>query len=434
MNTLEYTKEITIELAAPIQDRVRRETERLETNFSRIDTRIHRFPQGLRGIGGPGERYIIPSVVALGPYHHGRPELREMEEVKHAAAYYLCEQSGHPVEEVYAKILSVVDQARSCYDKDATAHYNDAMFADMMFLDGCFLLVYIDSSRLDYPPLLGNSMVLSMGPCMLRDILLLENQLPWLVLEALLAFKHVNVQEFLVGTVREFMDVSDRPKEVFVMNEGYRAPHLLGLTRLCMIGSMPQDEEALQIVSYLNTASMSAIHLAEIGIHITASKTTWFADMSLSRSGCLLGDELSMSPVFLNDFTACWLVNMAAFEARMSTRYPMDGFLVSSYLSLLALLMDKEEDVGKLRAHHIVNGLLSDQEMLDFFKTIARHLRLGYRFFALLEAIQGYERERRVWILVHRFLYHHWKTMATLISIASVLVGIFQALFSLKYH
>jgi hypothetical protein len=96
--------------------------------------------------------------------------------------------------------------------------------------------------------------------------------------------------------------------------------------------------------------------------------------------------------------------------------------------------MDKEEDVRKLRAHHIVNGLLSDQEMLDFFKTIARHLRIGYRFFALLEAIQGYKRVRRVWILVHRFLYHHWKTMATLISIASVLVGIFRALFSLKYH
>ncbi|RCV15737.1 hypothetical protein SETIT_3G081800v2 [Setaria italica] len=432
MNT-SHTKEITIE-AVPIQDRVRRETERLETNFSRIDTTIHRFPQGLRGIGGPGERYIIPSVVALGPYHHGRQELQEMEEVKHAAAYYFCAQSGHPVEEVYAKILSIVDQARSCYEKDAAAHYNDAKFADMMFLDGCFLLMYIcTEGSVQDPPLLTNSMVLSMGPCMLRDILLLENQLPWLVLEALLTFKHVQVQEFLVDTVRDFMDVSDRPEEVFVVNEDYRAPHLLGLARLYMTGSMPQDEEALP-VSYFNTATMSAIHLAEIGIHITASKTTWFANMSLSRSGCLLGDELSMSPVFLNDFTACWLVNMAAFEARISTRYPMDGFLVSSYLSLLALLMDKEEDVQKLRAHHIVNGLLSNQEMLDFFKTIARHLRLGYRFFALLEAIEGYKTERRVWIMVHRFLYLHWKTIVTLISIASVLVGIFRALFSLKYH
>lgn len=146
------------ELEEPIQDRLRGKTERLEADFSRIGTRIHRFPRGLRGIGGPGGRYITPSVVALGPYHHGSPDLQEMEELKQAAAYYFCTASGHRVGEVYGKGLSVAEQARSCYDEDAVAEFSSSQFADMMFLDGFFLLMYICDPREGYyPALLENT-------------------------------------------------------------------------------------------------------------------------------------------------------------------------------------------------------------------------------------------------------------------------------------
>jgi hypothetical protein len=128
------------ETLVPIQDLVKTTTERLEADFSRVGTRIHKFTPGLPGVGGPGNSYILPTFVALGPYHHGLTHLQEACVVKHAGASYFSAQSGHSVEEVYGKMLSIASEARGCYKDNVVACFNKAEFAAMMFLDGCFLL------------------------------------------------------------------------------------------------------------------------------------------------------------------------------------------------------------------------------------------------------------------------------------------------------
>ncbi|KAM0919285.1 hypothetical protein ACQ4PT_008223 [Festuca glaucescens] len=170
-----------------------------------------------------------------------------------------------------------------------------------------------------------------------------------------------------------------------------------------------------------------------MGIHLIASnEKTGFADTSIQKRRIF--GELSLKPLFLNDITACWFVNMEAFEACASTRYPNDGFVISSYLSLLAMLMDKEEDVHELRAKHLLKSFLSNREMVDFFKGLARHLHLGHRYFVLHSKIHDYKRERPVRIAIHRFVYNNFKAIVAFLSIASVLVGIFKTLMSLKQH
>uniref|UniRef100_A0A8R7RCJ7 Uncharacterized protein n=1 Tax=Triticum urartu TaxID=4572 RepID=A0A8R7RCJ7_TRIUA len=156
--------------------------------------------------------------------------------------------------------------------------------------------------------------------------------------------------------------------------------------------------------------------------------------MSIQRDYCLFGGQLSLTPLFINDFTACWLVNMAAYEACVSTRYPSDGFVVSSYISLLAMLMDREEDVHQLRAKHLVRSLLGNHELLVFFKGLACHLRLGRRYFIITGKIDRFKRRRPVSIAVHRFVYKNFKTIVAVLSITGVLAGIFRTLMSLKQH
>jgi hypothetical protein len=148
-------------------------------------------------------------------------------------------------------------------------------------------------------------------------------------------FGSVGVFEF-VSEETAFYDISDRG--LFV-DETYRPPqpHILGLLRYYHINSMSTEDISYELTSC--PVASSAIELAEMGIHLIASnhKTGFFADMSIQKRRIF--GELSLKPLFLNDITACWFVNMAAFEACTSTRYPNDGFVISSYLSLLAMLM-----------------------------------------------------------------------------------------------
>ncbi|KAG0522265.1 hypothetical protein BDA96_07G022100 [Sorghum bicolor] len=203
-----------------IAERMATTTARLEADFSEVETKIHRFPGSLRGIGGDNGRYVVPSVVAIGPYHHGAPHLQKMEEVKLAAAYYLCRASGRSTDQVYEKVRSVAGAARGCYDADdpAVVGLGDAQFAAMMFLDGCFLLQYMvaggDADDDDAtPPVLQNRMTLSTGPSIQKDIFLLENQIPWLVLDALAEFMFVDVRGFVVGMGDKFLPWKGRMKK-----------------------------------------------------------------------------------------------------------------------------------------------------------------------------------------------------------------------------
>jgi hypothetical protein len=160
---------------------------------------------------------------------------------------------------------------------------------------------------------------------MLRDIFLLENQLPWLVLEVLMEFQTEDVFRY-VSRMVSFYDISVHHRAFVDETHRPPQPHILGLLRYYNICNITTAQE----VSSMATCALasSAIELEEMGIHLVASNDrTCSADMSIQKR--LIFGELSLKPLFLNDINACWLVNMAAFEACTSTRYPNDGFVIS---------------------------------------------------------------------------------------------------------
>ncbi|CAL4940395.1 unnamed protein product [Urochloa decumbens] len=436
----------TQEIVLDIDERTARANERLKAEFSMVDTKIHRFPRGLQRIGGDDDRYIMPSVVAIGPYHHGTPHLQKMEEVKLAAAYQLCWDSHFSTQHVYEKVLSVAGEARRCYDADdpSVAGLSDADFAAMLFLDGCFLLQYMVPGG-GTEPVLENRMTLSTGLSIQRDIFLLENQIPWLVLDALKEFMpSVDVRGFVARVQQEFHPGEgkakvrrDRGLNDIDSGDGSKPPHLLGLLWFTLVGSMPAHVKNYTGFVSSTLKSSSAVELAQIGVRLKASTEPWFGDMSVRRRHLVFG-EMSLSPVFLNDITACWLVNIAAMEASTAggANAESDGYTVSSYMSMLAMLMDREEDVQRLRAKRLLYSTFSDKQALRFFKGLAQHLRFGNRYLAILEAIHSYRRQGPVCIFVHRHLYNSYKamTIATLFSIVGVLVGIFKTMLSNKKY
>jgi hypothetical protein len=209
-----------------------------------------------------------------------------------------------------------------------------------------------------------------------------------------------------------------------------KPPHLLGLFHRRQIGTARTQS---LLVPKLSSLSTTAVELAEMGVKLTAGKTKKFGDMSMANRqwrGLGLFGELSLAPVVLNDLTACWLINMAAYEACVSATQA-DNFAVSSYISVVALLVNREEDVQELRGKGIINSAMSDMGTLEFFKWAAPHLRVGHRYYEVFRGLQEY-RQRWAWMAVHRFLYKNYKTIGAVLSIIGVLAGLFKTILSLK--
>ncbi|WVZ95449.1 hypothetical protein U9M48_041212 [Paspalum notatum var. saurae] len=375
-------------------------TNEFDAAFGKIENMVHAFPASL---GDLRRRYRTPAAMAVGAYYrpsHSRflyDNVLEMEKVIDLAAYHFLKASGCPLKDI-------ATEARSVYPKNVTGNMKDTEFVFRMFRDGCFLLqymlMYTDRHKV-HPSLL--SYLSSNQAIISRDIMLLENQIPW--------FLYVDVEEFVAKMGRTLQVRRDSQARTPFMLGDYRPPHLLGL---------------LHHYKTLN----------EMGIKLTASKTTKFIDMGVKKK--LLSCEISFPPLLLDEMRSCWLINMAAFEvcigAGTGARDDIGPAVVCSYLALLAMLMDREEDVHELRAKRLVQGELTNKETLDFFKNLIKHISGGTHYLRILEEIEDYKCKRWMWIKVHSFVYKNLKTIITVLSIIGVVFGIFKTLLSLKTH
>uniref|UniRef100_A0A0E0I6S0 Uncharacterized protein n=1 Tax=Oryza nivara TaxID=4536 RepID=A0A0E0I6S0_ORYNI len=430
-------------VAIHVEDELNKAAEKVAADISRLETKIHRIPANMLDLANDGMHYFVPNVVAIGPYHHGLPHLLEAEDVKRAAAYYFCRGSGHSAMVVYEKILSVAGEARSCYADDAVAGIPDADFATMMFHDGCFLLYFIMSYTISNIDQLDSWLKPKLAS-ILMDIFLLENQIPWLVLDALMVMDlrsvPLRVHKFIVLIARTLSNViSIQENPDFILDGSFTWPHLLGLLRCYVSGGMIEEEHIKfprEVTSFSLTSS--AIELEEIGIKLKTSRTTEFKlnHMGIEK-GCLFG-KLFLTPFVLDEVRACWLLNMAALEVSIANFSDASCTGVSSYVAVLAMLMNKEEDVHKLRAKGLLHGKFSDQETLKFFKSLVKRIYVGPGYTRILVELEAYKRNRWMWIHIHKFVYNKFKTIVTvfsiIVSVVGVLVAVFKILLSMKQH
>lgn len=426
--------------------------------FAKMETKIHRLPPSLQGLD---PRYSVPMAVAIGPYHRRSPHLQKMDMVKNVATRHFIIGIFRSCEEMYAAFCSAIGDVdvRSLYDvltDDAVAGMSDDEFLTMMLVDGCFLLQYMlkcTGNHHRMPPSLvsffdANQSVID------NDIMLLENQLPWVVIQTLRKFKKVPVEKFIakMGRTLQVARKEEEHDRLFALG-GYTPPHLLGLLRLYKaprytVVPNNQDENFSLInccYCYNNSGvppsdgfrpmskTVSAIELAEIGIKLTASRTTKFKDMGFKKK--LFGSEIFLAPLLLDEIRSCWLLNLAALELCTATSSnETENQAICSYLAVLAMLMDREDDVHKLRSKRLVQGELTNKETLDFFKSLIKRVSGGPLYIHVMEEIEDYKLKRWMWIKVHAFVYNNYKMITAVLSIVGVLVGMFKALFSLKRH
>ncbi|KAH9650183.1 transmembrane protein [Citrus sinensis] len=123
-----------------------------------------------------------PEMLAIGPYHHGKEQLLAFEEHKTRYLKKLLERTRIPLSDYVMAMRALEERARKCYGGSTSLNRDE--FVQMMLLDGCFIVEVIRKFRLkhlreDDDP---NFKLGWMLPSIARDMILLENQLPYFVI------------------------------------------------------------------------------------------------------------------------------------------------------------------------------------------------------------------------------------------------------------
>ncbi|KAM7267777.1 hypothetical protein ACFE04_009943 [Oxalis oulophora] len=220
--------------------------EELETNEDEAPVSIFNVPKTLL-LSDPDS--YTPQEISIGPYHYWRPELYDMERYKLAAASRI----GQKLLQNNVKFQTLVDdhlnkimpRVRSCYHKFLS--FSNETLAWMMAIDSCFMLEFLRAYALkegvQFERVSSNCMshlidyagsTKSAHNAILRDIVMLENQLPLFVLRKVMHFEFLSLDEsdemltlMLIGLCKELSPFKLMEKENFPKIQISEINHLL---------------------------------------------------------------------------------------------------------------------------------------------------------------------------------------------------------------
>ncbi|XP_052877401.1 UPF0481 protein At3g47200-like [Gossypium arboreum] len=326
------------------------------------------------------KKYFKPKVISIGPLHHDDLTLHESKELKLKLAAHFVIKIGVDKESLHSNMKVEMDGLKKCYDPQELEKYSDdnEELAWMFFVDGCAILqaVYMrygnddDDGKL----FIKNNLL----TFVYSDLFLLENQLPFRVLELLTSSGD---GKMFMNAIQRFIDdaVINPAEDRFwcsewwweQQKEGERI-HLLNLLRrrLLVEKEKPWWWRLRFFIErgFINEARTKRHHshtignvkeLKKAGIRLKASKTSCLTDISFNHF--FFFGKLRLPPITVDDST----INLIAYE--MCPDFDND-FTVTSYMCFLDLLIDEAEDVKDLRdAGILYNGLGSDEEVAKLF-------------------------------------------------------------------
>ncbi|KAL7597927.1 UPF0481 protein At3g47200 [Lactuca sativa] len=405
-------------------------------------------PLLLKGKKGRRNRQCYqPVVISLGPYHHKRDDLAEAEKYKLITLeeYRLSCETRTSMDSLYKKVFKVVHDARKCYINGSTDEYNDEEFNRMMLHDGCFILFFIEcvASHPNTLAMLNNEYLGALGFAhVARDILLLENQIPFIVLQVLLDLRFPKDRgEKILNDFFNYLkygEISTKEKNVL----GKKKPlHLLELYRshfisLSSFSIKKINDDANEKWNYVkrNRSFPSIMELKAKGIFL---KCTKFENESSSEnikfhSHCCYGKlELVRQSVYSNS-KAIYL-NMIAYE--MCPHNPND-FRVSTYIRVMKSLVVHRDDVKELRNNNILlHSLGRDEDVVKMYDEIEAPAVNLYMFNQLRRGIEKHcTNKYKMWVaeLINVHFSSPWKTVALFVATAILFISFLQTYFTIK--
>ncbi|WCJ18159.1 hypothetical protein M5689_000534 [Euphorbia peplus] len=320
-----------------------------------------------------------PRAVSFGPYYNGEDHLKAMEEHKQRALLHFIRRSNKPPELFIECLAQVLQHLKDSYDPlDQCWHQDSDRFLQMMILDGCFMLEIFKWYAYELDDYATNDPVFSdrgkiyMMPRIMLDMLMLENQLPLLLLHKLIAVQSSGQQKDEEDTVTHLILKFCFPCSRAVSNVG-KCLHVLDVYRKALVQKHGKKHHHLRTRIHITGGgggdyiSWCARELSEGGISFKRSKTTSLTDVSFR------GRILRLPVILVDDKTESIFLNLMAFEQLHASA----GNQVTSYIFFMASLIRSERDVAFLESKGILqNDLGTEKAAAELFISLGKYLAM----------------------------------------------------------
>ncbi|XP_049354543.1 putative UPF0481 protein At3g02645 [Solanum verrucosum] len=370
-----------------------------------------------------------PKMVSIGPYHKKNTQLAPMK--KYKLLYlrrFLQRNKRLDVKSYISELEKVKEKVLKCYE-DIEKFGNDSHeFCEMLLFDGCFVVEFIRECCGIYPK--GEDKIININDSYIfRDLMLLENQLPFFVLNKLhLMTKQVDEFSLAILADKLFTLQEMSPNYFFTereyCNEG-NIKHLLHAAHIFSCHGMnPMKNSKNDKTS--PTVMPNATELSEAGVSYAKVKNmTSLFDIKFENG-------LMTIPYFqVVDGTETLLRNLIAYEQQSSD---VDPTYFSDYATFMDHLINSEKDVNLLCQKGIIeNWIGEEKEVASLFNKIGKGVTTYSNFYYKEEVKKAIEYREKPWNrmkanLMHNYFSSPWVGASTVAAIILLILTTIQTI------
>ncbi|XP_014499331.2 UPF0481 protein At3g47200-like isoform X1 [Vigna radiata var. radiata] len=380
---------------------------------------IYRVPLLIRQLN---EEAYTPKVISIGPYHHKNSLLQNMERHKLTYCNSFLKRTNTSMASWIHYIAGKELQIRQCYS-DAL-EFSPKELVEIICVDSGFILEHFWTAH--YKTLYDKYLSTPwFGIMIFYDLVLLENQLPFFVLNDLFNLSTVDGDSDTPSFIQltfEYFDFFNR-LDLSPDNLNTTCHHFTDLIRtfhLCGRNKTTRSSQWPHIPS--------ATKLSGAGIRLGSSESKCFLNLSFSKK------VLKIPNLRVDDGTELLFRNMVALE---QFHYP-DYAYIAEYALVLQYLVNTGKDVDILVKAGIMKNLLGDSDSAaERTKRLCRNTVLkdfSSDYVTLWQELDASYKSRRLKLkstLRRDYCKGPWQTAATAAAIVVLILSFVQTICSI---
>ncbi|POO01022.1 hypothetical protein TorRG33x02_032050 [Trema orientale] len=328
-----------------------------------------------------------PNAFSIGPYHYDKPHLKAMQKIKlKYLRDFISRVTGSP-ETVLRKLSTIISEERD--------------------------------------PVFSSS---SVQQLLNHDLMLLENQIPWLVLDVL--FSVINEPVPLHILVTEFFDnifsISAGLIKRAVHRDSHEFKHILDLVRSLTVVARAEDPKKIWKWMSVWEPMPSASSLQEAGIKFKrARRATTILDITFKNG------VLEIPPLHIHERTESLFRNLICYEQCL----PHCEGVITAYAILMDNLINTAQDIELLCKSEVIDNWLDNKDAAEFFNRLYDDIGVREPYYCdLTQRVNkycGYFWPRHRTALVRDYFKSPWALISVIVALILLILAFLQTWFTI---